>query len=95
MAVMVVVEIPGLDQTKYEAVMKELGLHKKGAKWPKGIVSHVAAADADGLSVTDVWASEKDFAKFRDAKLGPAIGKAGITAKPKIKVVPVLYQWGK
>jgi hypothetical protein len=95
MAVMVMVEIPGLDQTKYDRVMKELGLSKKGAKWPKGCVSHVAGADADGLNVTDVWASEKDFVKFRDTQLGPAFGKAGITAEPRIKIVPVLYEWGK
>lgn len=95
MAVMVMVDIPGLDQTKYDAVMKELGLNKKGAKWPKGAVSHVAGADADGLSVTDVWASEKDFVKFRDEKLGPAFGKAGISAKPRIKILPILNEWSK
>jgi hypothetical protein len=95
MSVMVVVEIPGLSLEKYDAVMKELGLTKKAAKWPKGAESHAAGEGADGLFVVDVWKSEADFAKFRDAKLGPAFGKVGDIPAPKITVVPVHFRWAK
>ena len=95
MAVMITVEIAGMDVKKYDAVMKELGLDKKAGKWPKGIHSHVAGQTADGVFVVDIWDSEADFAKYRDSKLGPAFGKVGGVPQPKITVIPVHYRWAK
>jgi hypothetical protein len=95
MSVMITVEIPGLGTDKYDAVMKEMGLGKKNAKWPKGAEAHVASSSADGLFVVDIWKSEADFKKFSEKTLGPTFGKLGITAQPKITVRPVHYRWAK
>jgi len=95
MSVMITVEIPGLGTDKYDAVMKEMGLSKKNAKWPKGIEAHVASSATEGLFVVDIWKSEADFKKFSEKTLGPTFGKLGITAQPKITVRPVHTCWAK
>lgn len=95
MSVLVTVEIPGMGTDKYDAVMKEMGLNKKNAKWPKGIESHVAGMATDGLYVVDIWKSEADFKKFSEKTLGPAFGKLGIAAEPRITVRPVHNCWTK
>jgi len=89
------VEIQGLGTDKYDAVMKEMGLDKKKSKWPKGAESHVACASNDGLFVVDTWKSEADFKKFSEKTLGPAFGKLGISAQPKITVRPIHNGWAK
>jgi hypothetical protein len=93
MAVIITVEVSGVDEKKYDAIMKELGLDKQGAEWPKGILSHVAGKTPEGMLVVDVWESEETFAKFRDAKLVPAFGKVGGMPEPKVKSVKVHYRW--
>jgi hypothetical protein len=57
MSVLVVVELPGMDLARYDAVMKEMGLNKRNAKWPKGALSHAAGQGAGGLFVVDIWKS--------------------------------------
>jgi hypothetical protein len=95
MSVMITVEIPGMGADQYDAVMKEMGLNKKKAKWPKGAEAHVACAATDGLFVVDIWKSEADFKKFSEKTLGATLGKLGITAQPKITVRPVHNCWAK
>ena len=95
MSVMITVEISGMESAKYDAVMKELGLSKRGAKWPKGIQSHVAGTSTHGVFVVDVWKSEADFKKFVEKSLGPAMAKAGVTEQPKISAIPVHFSWAK
>ena len=72
MAVCLVMQFTGVDAAKYEAVMKELGLQSANANWPKGIISHVAGFDSDGMYVVDVWESQRDFDTFADSRLKPA-----------------------
>ena len=55
MAVCLVMQFTGVDAAKYEAVMEKLGLQSANANWPKGIISHVAGFDSDGMYVVDVW----------------------------------------
>jgi hypothetical protein len=95
MSLLITIEIPGLGSDTYDAVMKEMGLNKKNAKWPKGIESHVASTSTDGLFIVDIWKSEADFKKFSEKTLGPTFGKLGITAEPKITVRPVHNCWAK
>jgi hypothetical protein len=95
MSVLITVEIPGMSLENYDAVMKETGLSKKNAKWPKGIESHLASKSADGLLVVDTWKSEGDFKKFSEKTLGPTLGKLGISAQPKITILPIHYCWAK
>ncbi|MBI3856448.1 MAG: hypothetical protein HY293_12245 [Planctomycetes bacterium] len=93
MAIMFIVELPGVGQDKYDAVMKELGLDKAGGTWAKGIRSHSAGAGAGGWTVVDVWDSEADFAAFQQARLGPAFQKVGGLPEPKVTAIPVHFSW--
>jgi hypothetical protein len=42
MSVCLILQFPGIDEKKYEGVMKELGLKNGKSSWTKRIVSHVA-----------------------------------------------------
>ena len=64
MAVCLVMQFTGVDAAKYEAVMEELSLQSANANWPKGIISHIAGFDSDGMYVVDVWESRQDFDSF-------------------------------
>lgn len=86
-------EIQGIGTDKYDAVMKEMGLDKRMAKWPKGAEAHVAGKSSDGLRVVDPWKSEADFKKFTEKTLGPALAKVGVSSRPIITVIPVHCSW--
>src|SRR2546426_6036943 len=89
MAVMFVMEFKGIGTDKYDACDKELGLDKKSAKWPKGILSHAAGKTADGMCIVDVWESEAAFAKFREKQLGPTLQKVGGIPEPRVVMAQV------
>ena len=92
MAVGFVIEFTGVGQDKYRAVQKELGLDKKDGKWPDGIISHVAGKTANGWCVVDVWESEQAFRRFRENRLGPALGKVGGMPKPAVSMFTVFHR---
>jgi hypothetical protein len=93
MAVAFVLQFDSLDQPKYDAVMRELGLDRDGAEWPDGILEHTAGKTPDGWCVVDIWESEGDFAKFREARLGPASSKVGGMPQPKVTSFPVYNRY--
>jgi len=90
MAVMMIVELPGVGQDKYEQVLKELGFDRKDFR-PKGFISPAAGEGPNGWTVVDVWKSEADFDAFQRSQLGPAIQRVGGLPQPKITVVPVHF----
>ena len=77
MAVCLVMQFTGVDAAKYESVMEELGLRSANANWPKGIISHVAGFDSDGMYVVDVWESQWDFDTYADSRLKPVFEAVG------------------
>jgi quinol monooxygenase YgiN len=93
MAIMLSVETQGVGQEKYDAVMKEMGLTKKGAKWPKGILSHTAGAIPGGWLVVDVWESEAAAGKFQQTMLQPAFQKVGGMPEPRMTIAKVHYSY--
>ena len=93
MAVIFVLDFPNTGMDKYDAVTKALGLDKKDAKWPKGIISHVAGKTSDGLCVVDVWESEEAFARFRDGELSPAFQKVGGIPQPRVTTAKLHNQY--
>ena len=93
MAVLFSMEFAGVQQKTYDAVMKELGLDKKNAKWPKGILSHVAGPTAGGWAVVDVWESEAAFGKFQQKTLGPAMQKVGGMPEPRVTAAQVYFSY--
>ena len=90
MAVMMVIELPGMGQPQYDAVMQALGLSKVSA-WPKGVLSHAAGPSPAGWTVVDLWESEADFVAFQQSRLGPAFQKVGGLPEPKVTVIPVHF----
>ena len=84
MAVCLVMQFTGVDAAKYEAVMKELGLQSANANWPKGMISHVAGFDSEGMYVVDVWESQRDFDEFADSRLKPAFEAVGGLPMPSV-----------
>src|SRR5262245_42145125 len=92
MPIMMVFEMPGMDQAQYDAVMKALGYDQK-PNWPKGFISHAAGAGPNGWVVVDLWESEADFGAFQQNQLAPAFQKVGVTGEPKVSQVPVYYRY--
>ena len=83
MAVAKVMEFKGMSKDKYDAVMKELGLDKPNAQWPKGIVTHIAGSIPTGWCVVDVWESQPAWETFLTKQLLPAIDRVGGIPKPE------------
>ena len=83
MAVCLVMQFTGVDPATYEAVKKELGL-SANANWPKGIISHVAGFDSEGMYVVDVWESQQDFDGFAESRLKPAFEAVGGLPMPRV-----------
>ena len=84
MAVCLVMQFTGVDNKKYDAVMEKLGLSGKDGNWPKGIISHIAGFDSDGMYVVDVWESQRDFDTFADSRLKPAFEAVGGLPMPSV-----------
>lgn len=80
MAIGILFEFPGCNQSQYDAVAKAItrgGTLKKLADWPaKGLLMHVAGPTPTGWRVMDVWQSDADFMAFAKL-LMPAAKEAG------------------
>jgi hypothetical protein len=84
MALCLVMQFAGVDTSKYEAVMEELGLRSANPNWPKGILSHVAGRIAEGMCVVDVWESQQDFDAFMQSRLKPAFDAVSGMPQPRV-----------
>jgi hypothetical protein len=94
MARCVIMQFPGMDTRKYEAVMEKLGLNDVNAHWPKGIWSHVAGSTSEGLCVVDVWESQQDFDAFMSSRLKPAFDAVGGLPAPRVTSFQVYNNYG-
>ena len=74
MAVVVVAEIPGGNQSFYEEVT---GRVMPDDRLPDGCRVHIAGPLNEGWRVITVWDSEEQFQQFRNEKLLPAMQEAG------------------
>jgi hypothetical protein len=88
-AIMLVMEFEGVPREKYDAVIKELGLDKPNAQWPKGLISHVAGPYSEGWCVVDAWESQTAFDTFFTKQLQPAINRVGNIPKPGVETIKV------
>ena len=88
MAVVIVNEIEGGDQSFYDQVNPKV---MPDGKLPDGCQVHVAGPIDNGWRVITVWDSEDRFEQFRNEKLIPALREAGGDARvaPSIKASPV------
>ena len=66
----------------YDAVNDILGIDPvtHEGDWPAGLLSHVGATGATGnMVVFEVWDSQASQGNFMASRLGPALGKVGMT----------------
>jgi heme-degrading monooxygenase HmoA len=88
MAVVLVNEIQGGDQSFYEQVTSRV---MPNDQLPGGCRDHIAGPMDGGWRVITVWDSDEDFQRFRTEKLIPAMQEAGRGASitPNIQSSPV------
>lgn len=48
---------------------------KLGDEPPKGLITHVAIKQPEGLRYIDVWDTEADWERFREERLEPVVGE--------------------
>lgn len=77
--------VDGMTAKQYDQVMKDLEIAGKGN--PPGRLYHVAAEQANGWFVTDVWESEEALNEFAGT-LMPILIQNGVTP-PQPVVFPV------
>lgn len=86
MAILLLMEWPGVTEAQYEAAMRELNMDGDP---PIGGVIHQAAFTSGGLRVVDVWESEAAFQRFAETRIMPAVRKVGITTEPRVEIAPL------
>lgn len=74
-----ILEFAGVSAEHYQAVNKLLQVDSSSGEgdWPAGLHSHVASTRDDRLVVVEVWESQDVQESFM-ARLGPALGQAGV-----------------
>jgi hypothetical protein len=88
-----IVEVKGTKVEQYDEVNGYLGLdiHTGGGDWPDGLMSHTGAANADGdVTVVEIWQSREQEEAFMQARLGPALAKAGISEPARMEWLSLL-----
>ncbi len=66
---------PGMTAQQYDQIVKDLEAAGKGRP---GRIYHIAALQADGMFITDVWESEEALTKFSETLI-PILVKNGVT----------------
>ncbi|NRF67411.1 hypothetical protein HLB44_10485 [Aquincola sp. S2] len=87
MAVMMIMEWPGVTREQYDSVCTIVDFERDV---PPGGLFHVAAVDAEGLRVTDVWERAEDFQAFVEKRLMPGVQQAGISGEPRVQILPAI-----
>lgn len=76
------------DEATYQSVKAELGDGRAA-----GLIAHlVTAEEAGGLRHTSVWESEEQWNRFRDERVGPAVGRVLAAAGMPAPARPVAEQ---
>jgi hypothetical protein len=79
------VVLRGVDPDTYDRVRAEVGWLDSP---PTGGFTHLAWFEGRDNHNIDVWESEAAFAAFGEQRLGPALGKLGVTAQPEVTFHP-------
>lgn len=82
MAVVVVVEIPGMTQAQSDAMLQTTEL---AGTSPPGQLMHAEGTDEGGrFRVVDVWESMDAFQAFVQQRIMPEYQRLGVTSQPQI-----------
>jgi len=94
MAILMIVELPGVTPVTYQSINESMGIHGDDDA-PEGLVSHLASATDDGMLVIDVWESKEALDGFVGERLAPALAAAGVEAvQPRVLDVHRLIAQG-
>jgi hypothetical protein len=88
MAVVVVAEVPQMDQSFYDEVSARV---TPDGQLPEGCQLHIAGPSGGGWRVITVWDSDEQFGQFRNEKPIPVmqeLGRGELVA-PSIETNPV------
>ena len=83
---LLILEFEGFGEETYDQVNADLGIDSQTGEgdWPAGLVTHTAGpTEGGGWIVIEVWESQEDQDDFMKSRLGPALGRAGVTGRPK------------
>ncbi len=83
---LLILEFDGVTETDYAKINAALGLDPQtgAGNWPSGLISHVTGVTEGQGYVVEVWESQQAQAEFMHARLGAAMGAAGLDATPKV-----------
>ncbi len=85
MAIALLMEFPNGTQEQYDKVMRGLGLEKNNAEnIPDGLSCHFAYPKNGNWAVVDVWESRRQFDRFLQDRLMPALRDASLP-EPQVK----------
>jgi hypothetical protein len=90
MSEFLILEFDAVSADQYNAVNATLGIDPATGEgdWPAGMLSHTGATTGGGkLIVVEVWDSQASQGEFMSARLGPALGQAGLPD-------PTRVEWG-
>jgi hypothetical protein len=93
MAVILMLELPGMTPEIYDAINEGIGFP---AKVPEGLETHIVGVEETGMRVIDVWESEEQFERFLQEKLLPAMGEIdvqGSVSAPRVVQLPLYDRW--
>ena len=82
MAILVVFDAPEMTTAQYDQVINDL--EAAGLGNPDGRIFHAAAAQGEGMFVSDVWESEEQFNRFGEALIPIIVATGATPAEPTI-----------
>ncbi len=74
MAVVVVAEVPQMDQSLYDEVSSRV---MPDGQLPEGCQLHIAGPSSGGWRVITLWDTDEQFGQFRNEKLIPVMQELG------------------
>src|SRR5215510_7556025 len=79
-------DVTGLTQEEYRAVLDEMGVEKRPAA---GILLHLTTTTDFGYRIVEIWDSKEGFEEFLEKRLAPASKALGIERKTVISITPL------
>ena len=88
MTVAIVMDFKGATLEQYDEVIQKMGFTPRGKGAPDSY-GHWVTKTADGIRVTDVWATKEQFEQFAADQIGPLTASVGITEPPELQFYEV------
>jgi hypothetical protein len=86
MAVVSTLDVNGLTEKEYRAIMDELGVESRPED---GIYLHLTTSADFGFRVVEIWDEREGFDRFLERRLAPASKAVGLEREMAISVTPL------